>query len=228
MKTSQREQAIRLRSEQGKSVREIAAELGVARSSASRWVRHIALSPTQLEALRARNPIYNGQRKGARANAERALARRRAYQANGRTRAARSDPGYVAGCMLYWAEGSKSRNSVVFTNSDPAMVRFFVDFLRRYFALPPTAFRVACNLYADHSQRVVEIENYWLTRLDLPRASLRKSTVNTYSRSSQLKRRNLLPYGTCRVVVHRTEVVQAIFGSIQEIAGFDRDEWMLL
>jgi hypothetical protein len=36
----------------------------------------------------------------------------------------------------------------------------------------------------------------------------------------------MLPYGTCRVVVSRTSVVQAIYGAIQEIAGFDRDEWL--
>ena len=34
--------------------------------------------------------------------------------------------------MLYWAEGSKRRNCVEFTNSDPDMMRRFVKFLRRY------------------------------------------------------------------------------------------------
>jgi hypothetical protein len=32
--------------------------------------------------------------------------------------------------MLYWAEGSKERNTVCFANSDIAMVRFFAEFLR--------------------------------------------------------------------------------------------------
>jgi len=34
--------------------------------------------------------------------------------------------------MLYWAEGSRNRNKIVFTNSDPAMARFFVEFIREY------------------------------------------------------------------------------------------------
>lgn len=38
--------------------------------------------------------------------------------------ARRRSLGHIAGCMLYWAEGSKSRNSIQFVNSDPAMVRF--------------------------------------------------------------------------------------------------------
>jgi creatinine amidohydrolase/Fe(II)-dependent formamide hydrolase-like protein len=35
-----------------------------------------------------------------------------------------------------------------------------------------------------------------------------------------------LPYGTCRLVVHSTEIVQTIYGSIQEYGGFDRPEWL--
>lgn len=35
-----------------------------------------------------------------------------------------------------------------------------------------------------------------------------------------------LPYGTCRLVVHSTQVVQTIYGSIQEYGGFDRPEWL--
>jgi len=50
--------------------------------------------------------------------------------------------------------------------------------------------------------------------------------LNRYSRYSQKKRRNKLPYGTFRVVVNSTEIAQTIYGSIQEFAGFDRPEWL--
>ena len=52
------------------------------------------------------------------------------------------------------------------------------------------------------------------------------STVNVYSKYSKKKRINKLPYGTCRVVVSRTRIVQSIFGSIQEYAGFEREAWL--
>jgi hypothetical protein len=55
---------------------------------------------------------------------------------------------------------------------------------------------------------------------------LRKSAVNVYSKHSQKKRRNRLPYGTLRVCVHSTRVVQSIYGSIQEYGGFERPEWL--
>lgn len=128
--------------------------------------------------------------------------------------------------MLYWAEGSRSRTSVRFVNSDPAMSSFFIAFLRTYFALPDEAFRVTCNLFADHAERQREIEQLWLDTLGLPTLCLRKSTVNVYSKHSQKKRQNRLPYGTVRVCVHSTRVVQSIYGSIQEYGGFERSEWL--
>jgi hypothetical protein len=106
------------------------------------------------------------------------------------------------------------------------MARFFVKFVRTYFGVAPHEIRLTCNLFADHVERQREIEDFWLTVLDLPATSLCKSTVNVYSRHSQRKRLNMLPYGTCRVVVSRTRVTQHIFGAIQEYAGFRRDAWL--
>ena len=84
--------------------------------------------------------------------------------------------------MLYWAEGSKTRNVAQITNSDPEVVRFFVEFLRQYFVLPDDRFSVTCNLFADHLARQGEVEHFWLETLRLPPSSLRKSIVNVYSK----------------------------------------------
>ncbi len=47
-----------------------------------------------------------------------------------------------------------------------------------------------------------------------------------YSKYSQKKRANKLPYGTCALVVDSTQLVQTIYGSIQELGGFDRPGWL--
>jgi hypothetical protein len=147
-------------------------------------------------------------------------------QEEGRQLAERREALHVAGCMLYWAEGAKGRNQIRFTNSDPEMARFFVKFLRTYFNVRDEDIKITCNLFADHLERQREIEHFWLKTLRLPPSSLCKSTVNVYSKYSKKKRINKLPYGTCRVVVSRTRIVQSIFGSIQEYAGFERDAWL--
>ncbi len=128
--------------------------------------------------------------------------------------------------MLYWAEGAKQRNTVKLTNSDPEVLVFFIAFLRQHFGVTNEQVRIYCNLFADHLERQSAIEDHWLVRLGLDRSSLRKSTVNVYSKYSQKKRVGRLPYGTCALVVHRTRIVQTIYGSIQEFGSFDRPAWL--
>ena len=106
------------------------------------------------------------------------------------------------------------------------MVRLFVKFLRTYFDVQPDEIRISCHLFADHVERQREVERYWLEVAGLPAESLRKSVVNLYSRSSQRKRVNKLPNGTCQVVLSRVLVLQSILGSIQEYGGFERPAWL--
>ena len=226
VKTRERDEARRLRREEGRSVREIATLLEVSRSSVSLWVRDIELTPSHHAALVRRNPRFTNQRNGSIANRERSRARRLDYQRRGRELARRHNAFYLAGCMLWWAEGAKNRNAVRFTNSDPAMARLFVRFLSQCFGVRRDEISIYCNLFADHEKRQREIEQYWLDRLELPSSSLRQSVLNRYSKYSKKKRTNKLPYGTCRVVVHSTEIVQTMYGSIQEFAGFERPEWL--
>jgi hypothetical protein len=100
------------------------------------------------------------------------------------------------------------------------MVAFFVRFLRHTFSRADDAFRVSCNLFADHASERRRIERFWLNSLELPPSCLRKTTVNVYSMHSKRTRCNELPYGTCRLCVHSSRVVQSIYGSIQEYGGY--------
>jgi hypothetical protein len=200
------------------SMKAIARQVGGASlSSVSRWVRDIELTEEQHATLELQ--AFNGHVKGRAINS---AVRRRARvlaQDEGRQLAERREALHVAGCMLYWGQ-------IRFTNSDPEMARFFVKFLRTYFNLRDENIKITCNLFADHLERQREIEQFWLETLALPSSSLCKSTVNVYSKYSKKKRINKLPYGTCRVVVSRTRIVQSIFGSTQEYAGFERQAWL--
>jgi transcriptional regulator with XRE-family HTH domain len=227
MKTAEREQARKLRRECGVAVKEIARLVGVSQSSVSQWVRDVPLTPEQLEVLRQANPAYNRQLRGANRNAEKGRARRTAFQEEGRLLARLGEPFHAAGAMLYWAEGDKrSKNAARLSNSDPEVLRYFLRFLRTYFDALDAKLRITCHLFADHLERQLEIEKFWLNTCELPETCLRKSFVNVYSKYSQKKRKNKLPYGTCHLIVHDTRIVQSIFGSIQEYGGFDRPEWL--
>jgi transcriptional regulator with XRE-family HTH domain len=226
MKTEERELAMRLRREEGLSVREVAVAVGVSRGTASRWLRDIPLSPVQRAALDLRNPSIHGHMNGAKANAELARDRRREYQERGRRRVAAGDVSFIAACALYWGEGEKDRACARLSNSDPAMLRYFLDAMRASFAIDDDSVRVRLHVFADHEARIREIEAFWLETLGLRRKSLTAPVINRYSRASQRKRIGRLPYGTCRVAICRTAIVQELFGGIQELAGADHPEWL--
>ncbi len=71
-----------------------------------------------------------------------------------------------------------------------------------------------------------ELEDFWVGVAGLTRSCLTRTTINAYSPYSKRKRKNKLPYGTCRLTVHSTEMLHVLYGSIQELAGFDRAEWL--
>lgn len=224
-KPLEREQARVLRAG-GMSVKDIARQLGVSKSSISVWVRDIPLSDAQQAALQEKHRQYEATLKGSQANREKGLRQRLTFQQEGRARAREGDTLHLAGCMLYWAEGAKDRTSLRIVNSDPDMLAFFCRFLREALSVPDEKMTVRVICYTNNGISVDEIETYWLTLLGLPRECLRRTIVNQQPKSSRQRGRKLM-YGVCVLYVHSTHLVQHFYGAIQEYAGIDKPAWIL-
>jgi transcriptional regulator with XRE-family HTH domain len=220
-KPAERELARQLRREQGLTVREIAARVGVSLGSVSLWTRDIDLTSDQLA-----ERLISAAKRRAESCSETARRKRRGYQQAGRDRASLREPLHLAGCMLYWAEGSKSKNAAVLSNSDVNMVVFFRRFLSECFGIPAERFRVRLNVYLNNGLSLTEIENHWLEALDLPRSCLRGHSLNHFPTSSSGKKRHKLPFGVCTLTVGSTPIVQHIYGAIQEYGGFEEPRWL--
>jgi hypothetical protein len=128
--------------------------------------------------------------------------------------------------MLHWAEGSKARNVAQLANADPALLHTFLTFLRTCYAVPDTSVALSVNCFLGNGLSLEEIQEWWLARLALPATCLRRAVVNRPSSASKRLKGNVLPYGTARLSVHSTFIVQSIYGAIQEYAGIDRPEWL--
>jgi len=224
VKPEERTDARRLRRD-GRSIGSIAAEIGVAKSSVSRWVADIELSDEQHARLASSDPLHPRRTNGAAVKRRTALAARREAQAAGRNAAVGGDPLHAFGCALFWAEGSKDRNSVTLTNSDPDLMATFLRFLRECYAVPDERIAFSVNVHLNNGLSLADVERWWLARLALPVTCLRAASINRPSRASRW-RRNVLPYGTGRVAVHSTEIVQSIYGAIQAYGGFERETWV--
>jgi hypothetical protein len=125
-----RERARELRT-QGLSYNEIVAQLGVSKSSVSLWVRDLPCPE------RFRYVHSERRQEGLRKYNEARAAERMAE-----TEAAAVEIGnltdrelLIAGAIAYWCEGTKSKpyrhaDRVVFINSDPGLIRFYLRFLQ--------------------------------------------------------------------------------------------------
>jgi len=218
-KAVERTQAITLRRE-GHSIRDIATRLRVSVGSVSVWVRDVVLSDAQLAAL-AYVPRSHA---GAEAMRSKALGQRAMWQQTGRKLYATQGKQYAFGCALYWGEGDKSRNCVGLSNTDVDMLVFWITFLRKFFDVQDAEFLVHITCYLTNGLSLDDVQRYWLDALKLPATTLGKTVVKGkyYAGEDAGK----WPYGVCHLRLGRTDIVQAIYGSIKEAIGDASDRWL--
>ena len=158
-KLAERQQA-RLLRRTGLPLVEIAARLGVSRSSVSVWVRDVAFEPRP-RVTRGRRREPNSLQRRRQAEIDRLLA-------EGRARIGRlSEREFlIAGVALYAGEGSKGDGRVRFVNSDPRMVVFFCAWLRHFFEIDEARLRL--TLYLHQGLDLAAAIGYWSALTGVP------------------------------------------------------------
>jgi transposase-like protein len=226
MKKESKEKAIYLRKVEGLSLGQISTRLGVSKSSVSGWVKHVRLTKNQVLKLRKQNPAtkqYDGVRVTSEANRKRAAEARHSYQHQGRCESHGFNL-HLVGCMLYWAEGTKSKNSIRFTNTDAFMMVLFLRFIREVFGVLDDKIIVVCRSHILSHYSLEDVEKYWINTLGLSNENLRKGSIET--RIPKVKKVKY-PYGICSISVNNTNLIQRIYGSIKQYAGInDENLWL--
>ncbi|MBP6869238.1 MAG: hypothetical protein KBC16_04005 [Candidatus Pacebacteria bacterium] len=190
----------------GKSYSEIQRSLGVAsKGTLSTWFRGLVLPPATLKLLETN--IELATKRGLLAfNADRSA---RIKQENNEAR----DEGIslvdtlskrelmLVGAALYWGEGTKSAGKnqtprIVFTNSDPEMIKVFLRFVREALAIPDEKISGELHLYEDIDHDLAK--EYWSEVTSIP--VNRFWSTNLVSRASKgIRPTNRLPYGTLAI-----------------------------
>ncbi|MCO1617172.1 MULTISPECIES: helix-turn-helix domain-containing protein [Micromonospora] len=197
-----RAEALRLRAV-GRSVNEIAARLGVAKSTAYQWVRHLPLDPDDETAERRRE--HSKAMTEARWSAYRET--RDAARAAEQTRAAGVVGGLgerdllMLGAAIYWCEGAKSKpwrpqGRLEFVNSDPGLLALFLAFLACCgIERDVPAYRLLIHESAD----VPAAERWWVERLTLPPERFGRATLKRHNPAT-VRRNNGADYRGCLVI----------------------------
>jgi transcriptional regulator with XRE-family HTH domain len=164
-KLAERQQARQLR-RTGLSLAEIAASLGVSRSSVSLWVRDVEFTPLP------RPP--RGRRRAPNALQRRRQAEIDRLAEEGRARVGRlSEREFlVAGIALYAGEGAKRDGALRFANTDPRMIVFFCAWLRRFFEIDEGRLRV--RLYLHEGLDLAGAVDFWSGATGIPTSQFLK------------------------------------------------------
>lgn len=220
-----KERVISLR-KKGLSYNEIRAKIPLAKSTISHWCRDIELTKEQilrLNQLKAKGS-YAGRLKGSKVN-----QKRRAIEIAQIKEAARleaplllKEKFWLAGLMLYWAEGHKS-GKVGISNSDPNIIEFLMEWLRRYCNVENPKFKPHLNLHSGQNED--EIKEFWSKIIKLPKERFGKSYIK---KEGTGHRKNILYRGTLRVDICNKNLLYKILGWIEGIIDLFRHNKLLI
>ena len=89
--------------------------------------------------------------------------------------------------MLYWAEGGKTKSSLLtFTNTNPRLAYLYITLLRRCFLIKEDKFRVRLHLHYYHKKK--ESVTYWSNLLDIPPSQFGKLYVKKRSSKKRFRK----------------------------------------
>jgi transposase len=174
----------RLLREQGYDYNRIAAELGVSKGTVSAWV-HDMPWPERLSYEECRKRAAEGVRRYWEAERPAREVKREATRA-----VAAAEIGaltqrelLIAGAIAYWCEGSKNKpynrkDRVMFMNSDPGLITFFLRFLD---AAGISRDRLIYRVNIHESANVAAAERFWLTLTGAGSDQFRRTSLKRHN-----------------------------------------------
>ena len=192
------------RSELGKDLRrlgltyaEIMDLIPVKKSTLATWCRDVRLTDGQYAAIKERTygsrlgiPVDTNWRR--REQVERIRAEARSQVPDLMT-----DTLWVAGTILYWAEGAKTRNHLKMANVDPRALRLFVSWVRTYLD-PQAEFSLQLHLHEGNDDEAAK--SHWRSQTGLMTANFYRTFIKPKGTGH---RKNHLAYGVCTIKVRR-------------------------
>lgn len=222
-----KEKAIKLR-KFGLSYKKILQKIPVCKSTVSLWVRDVILTEKQHQRLWKNR---DWQLRGIRSIHKNFWIKRCNAFGEGiiMTKKLYGDPDFVAGLMLYWAEGTKKKHALI-TNSDKDMIKFMVKWFKKYYNI--TALSLTASLHLHSGQNEKKIIEYWTKITGIPKHNFQKSFIKPEGKGFK---KNLLYNGTMKIRVKGERSTYLLFKILGSIAGYlhhslgvniDPENWM--
>ncbi len=219
MKYWKRKELVRNLRGQGLSYKEIRQRIPftIAKSTVSDWCKDIELTDKQKARLSAKYDILH---RGAKANQ---IKRAEEIKQIKRLAEVEISPMNrnefkLAGLMLYWAEGAKSRY-IDITNSDPLLIKFMITWLRNICRVSEERFRVSLHLHSGQNEE--QIKKYWSKITGISISQFGKSYIK---KEGSGYRKNILYNGTIKIRVCDSNLLHRVLGWIE---GVNKNKWAI-
>ena len=191
------------KSEVGRDLRRLGLSYGevmdlieVKKSTLATWCREVKLTPEQIEAIKQRRaqipgiPVDTNWKRRAEIRELREVARSLVPELA-------DDPNWVAGLVMYWTEGAKTRNKVSMANADPRALRLFIRWIQAH-VTPQAQFSIQLHLHEGNDDRAAQ--EHWRQETGLLEANFHKTFVKAKGTGH---RKNRLKHGICTVKVRK-------------------------
>ena len=198
----------------GLSIKEIQKRLKVSRSSVSLWARDVKLTERQLKKLylNKKSGALRGSIVAARnkIKAREEITEKLLQEGIKEIGVLSKRDNFIAGVALYFAEGTKGDKNVSFSNSDPLAIKFMVEWLRCFCAVPENKFRVSLYLHDNLDEK--KAKQFWSDLTKIPFAQFGKSYI---VKNNPLRLRKVKHiYGVARITASNVNLHRKIMGWI--------------
>ena len=131
----------------------------------------------------------------------------------------------MLGAALYWAEGSKEKSykpgsGLRFSNSDPRMIRFFVQWLVNTLKVETSRITVDLYVHESRSSESQKYKRYWMNVIGINGINFGKIYLKRNKLNTKRKNTDDTYKGLVRVKVSRSsDIVRMIEGWVEKICN---------
>jgi len=216
-KIQKHQKALELRAT-GKSYSDIKQVLGVSKSTLSLWLRNHPLSESKIRELRDWNQRRIENYKETRRKSREAILRSIYKEERRRINPMSSRDIFVSGLFLYWGEGGKTKIfELSMSNTNPAIIKAFIFWLRRSFGVEKNKIKIKLHLYKDMD--INKETTFWAKTLKISKRQLKKPYIKE-SRFSGLSYKKGFGHGTCNALLGNAIVAKRVMMGLKVLEEF--------
>jgi hypothetical protein len=178
--SQEKREHVRLLRQSGWSLGKIQKEMGIPKTTIQSWISDIVISEELQKVIKktALLALQEGRIKAQGINKEKKVENEKKNLEKGIERIGTlSDKElFIAGVALYWGEGFKNKHEhrLGFCNSDPHMVKFYLNWLEKCLAVEKKDLVARLTVNRIYENQIEKLENYWSQATAIPLSQFTK------------------------------------------------------